>query len=299
MVNKRYRKNLDDLRGLSRIIAQQRVQQETPPFYRMHLETNVPPDEKISPAPFATGDRVQMIRGPQKGMIGKISQVYENGNSVFVDGLGLPERVVMPKQIWFQGQTKPVMAVPKLVPYKDLRLVAKTMTEDGKEEDVIIHSFELEGRYFDEDLNDYRPIRRAVHDKRIVIPWPIEKASKSNSEYATDPTVVEERTFFPQSIIESSIPRAAVSQIRNVYSRYKRERYVRSITEQDFAQAKKRENKMPVTPATKELLEKLAKLPPKKTIPFTKEIEEYISAEMKKGLERRVKEETAALDQYR
>jgi large subunit ribosomal protein L24 len=299
MVSKRFTKRLDDLRGLSRIIAEQRIRYESPPFYKMHLDYNVLPSEKVDPVPFAAGDRVQMIRGPQKGMIGKISQVYESGNAVFVEGLGQPQRVVMPKEIWFQGQTKPVISVPKLVPYKDIRLVAKILNDEGKEEDVVIHSFELSGRYFDKELNNFRPIRRALHDKRIVIPWPIEKVEKSNSTYSTDPSVVEERTFYPQSILESTIPYGAVAQIRNVYSRHKRERYVRPITELDMIYAEKKERKMPIPPATKKLLEDLSKLPPKKTVPFTKEVEEYISAEMKKGLQRRLHEETAALDQYR
>lgn len=299
MVSKRYVKTIQDLKGLGRIIMQQRVLRENPPFYRMYLETEVKKEEVQDPAPFAPGDRVQMVRGPQRGMIGQITMLHKEGNCAFVDGLGENQRIVMPKEVWFQGQTKPVIPVPKLIPYKDLRLVAKIQNDEGKEEDVVIHSFELKGKYFDKNINQYRPIRRAVHDSRIVIPWPIEKAEKSNPIYATDPDVVDERTFYPQSILQSTIPQGAVTQIRNVFSKYKRERYVRPITEVDLVYAREQEPKMPVPPATKKLLEELAKLPAKKTVPFTKDIEQYIAAEIKKGLHKRVTEETAALDQYR
>jgi large subunit ribosomal protein L24 len=184
------------------------------------------------------------------------------------------------------------------VHYKNLRLVTKIKNEDGTEEDVAIHSIKFNGTYYDHHTNTVRPIRRSVHDESIIVPYPRgDPVKPSKSSLATNADVVDERGHFVTSILEPPIPVGALDQIRNPYSKYRRAKDGAKVTAKDLARYKAQE--MPTTPATKKLLEEIAKLPKKPAVEFTKDMESFIGQEVEKGLVKRRSEETAALDAYR
>lgn len=298
MVNARYKRTIDKLAGKAKVAAEARILRNQPPFYQVQLKHRVKESEQIKTLPFVVGDRVQAVRGEDKGKIGIVRSVYAEGNAFLVEGLGKSEKIVLPKEVWFQGQTSPVTNFPSLIKAKDLRLVTKLRNDDGTEEDVAIHSIKFRGKIYDQDTNTFRPIRRAAHDESMIIPYPApaEPLKTSDESMATSADVVDQKTYFPHSLVESPIPMGAVDQFRNIYSRFKRDRYAPKISEEDLARFKKPE--MPITPATKELLAKLADLPPKPSVEFTKETEDFISKEIEKGLEKQKQRATAALGQY-
>ncbi|CAN6674636.1 large ribosomal subunit protein uL24m [Trichomonascus vanleenenianus] len=298
MVNKRYAKTLKDLKGIARKIAEDNQFKHIPPFMQTQYKLEVPEEKMIQDPLFVEGDRVQIIKGKDRGKVGKIHSVFKRGNAVFVEGLGGTTRVVIPKPMWLEGQTKPVVNIPNPIPYENIRLVSQIKDESGKIEDVAVHSFVLEGKYFDQDRNQMMPIRRAKHDKSIIIPYPLppQPLEPSKPELATPADEVDRRTFFPPPILESPVAMAALDQIRNPYSKWNKHKKVRPITEIEAQLFSPPE--MPKTPATKKLLEELAKMPKPKPVEFTKEMEEYIAAEIEKGLTKRAAEETDALKHY-
>lgn len=298
MVNPKFSKRVNDLKGLARVIAEQNMMKSSPPFYQFQLKSNVREEDRVKNMPFVVGDRVQMTRGPDKNKIGIIRALYESGNSYIVEGIGGTERLVLPRELWYEGQNKPVVNFPKPVSYKDLRLVTKVRNEDGTEEDVVIHSLELKGSSYDKHTNQMRPIRRAKHDNSIIIPYPRgEPVKATESDLATPADVVDERTNFVTSILDNPIPIGALNQIRNPYSKYRWLKNAPKLTERDMKWATPKS--MPKTPATKALLEKLAQLPPKHKTPFSKDIENFIGEQIKQGLQKRAGTESKALDQYK
>lgn len=298
MVNRlRYLRQFKDLRGPAKKAAEDLMRKRNPPFFQLQHEITLDERYVIEHPPFVDGDRVQVLKGPDRGKIGKINSVYKQGNSCFVEGLGGTREVVVPKAMWNEGQTTPVIQMPLPIPYDNLRLVSQIKHDDGSVEDVAVHSVTFKGEYYDEDRNCMMPIRRAFHDPSIVIPYPmtVNPIQKSNDSLATQPSVTDKRTFFPPSIVMSPIHISSMDQIRHPYSKWHRDRDSRRITEQEVSLYSAPE--MPVTPATKKLLQEVAKLK-KPRVEFTKEMEEYISSEVEKGLNKRLKEETAALENY-
>jgi large subunit ribosomal protein L24 len=112
MVNAKYSKTLNDLKGVAKVIARQNMFKGSPPFYQFQIKHDVKESERIDQLPFVVGDRVQMIRGPEKNKIGIIRSVYKNGNAYMVEGVGGTEKIVLPKELWSQGQSKAVVSLP-------------------------------------------------------------------------------------------------------------------------------------------------------------------------------------------
>ncbi|ANB11336.1 mitochondrial 54S ribosomal protein YmL40 [Sugiyamaella lignohabitans] len=300
MVNPKFSRSIKDLKGMAKVIAERNMEKASPAFFRFQSKYQVKEVARLKndELPFVVGDRVQMIRGPERNKIGIIRAIYDNGNAYMIEGLGGSEKFVLPRELWSEGHSKPVVTVPTPVHYKNLRLVTKIKEEDGTEQDVAIHSIKYEGTYFDHHTNSVRKIRRAAHDSSIVIPYPRGEPVKPSKEMlATPADVADERTHFVTSILDSPVPIGAMDQIRNPYSRFRRIKDGAKVTAQDLR--KLAPKTMPHSPATKKLLESLAQLPKKHTVPFTKDIESFIGHEVEKGLQKRVAEETAALASYK
>lgn len=285
--------------GPARKVFEDRLYKHHPPFLQLQMNYNVPEKEVIDPPPFVEGDRVQLTTGPEKGKIGTVHSVYKDGNCVFVEGLGGTTSVVIPRSMWLQGQNKPYANIPNPIKYDKLRLVSQVKNEDGTVEDVAIHSVSFSGTTYDKERNKIMPVRRAKHDPSIIIPYPLppDPVKPSDEKYATAPDVVRERTFYPPSLAQGPIPTGALDQIRNPHSKWHKDRDARKISEREARKFNPPE--MPQNPATRELLRKLAQLPKPEPTKFTKEIEDYISTEIEKGLNKRAKEEAEAIKMYK
>ncbi|KAF5100509.1 hypothetical protein D0Z00_001237 [Geotrichum galactomycetum] len=282
---------------------QKNMLRKFPDFYTHQIKSHV--DEslrlKANEWKYMAGDRVQILSGPEKGRIGKIAAILKESNAVSVEGLGGTSRILIPPQAFYEGQTRPIVDAPNAIPVSNIRLVATVKEENGTEKDVAVHSVSLEGEYYDADYNQFLPVRKLTHDRSVEIPWPRPAKPLAESEFATRADVVEERTFFPKSVLEPPLPPAAVSQIRNPYSRFKRRPV---ITAEDLHEMTV--PVMPLTPGKKKYLaavEALKKETEPKKVKIVdpakkKEIEDFIGAEIQKGLQKRLIEEKAALQQY-
>jgi large subunit ribosomal protein L24 len=299
MTNGRYVRKLKDLKGPAKKIAEDNMFKHNPPFLQAQINYTVREEERLKHAPFVEGDRVQVVSGKERGKVGTVHSVYKDGNCCFVEGLGGTTKMVLPRTMWLEGQSKPVTNVPNPIPYDNLRLVSTIKKEDGSTEDVAVHSIIFKGNYYDPDRNEKLPIRRAKHNPSMVIPYPVPPTplKESNPEIATPASAVEERTFFPASLHDMPIKIGALDQIRNPHSKWRKHKDSRRITakEADYYSPPK----MPANPSTKKLLQELAKVPKPQRPEFNKEIEDFISQEIEKGLQKRASQETEALNNYK
>lgn len=274
---------------------------------QLPLASRLPIDEIVEPAkwldelPFTVGDRVQIISGPHKDKIGRIVDRLGYGNAFRIEGIS-SKLAIIPVEAQL-SDTEPVFNMPDSFDYKNLRLVSTIQGADGKNEDVAIHSVSLGRRKVYDSLgNRYIKERFATHDPSIVIPWPSNQPEKVDTEnpnkacFATQGEDVEARTYFPASIRDGPLPLYAVSQVTNVYSKHKRHRYAPRVTEEDLARTA--DPVMPQPPKTKELLRKLREMPRPDLAQFSPEVEEFLGARIKAGLEKRKVKEIENWKQY-
>lgn len=301
MVNPRYIKQLRNLRGKEffksvKLTQGSRAEGTEIPEAAILEPSKRLPDQEM---PFMRGDRVQIRSGPDKGKVGYIIDRYPNlGNAFYVAGVGTLKLInpVENKALGDPDQYEPVVDNYKVFDYEDLRLVSKIKNENGKDEDVVIHSLALGPEEYDPLSNTHIRRRFAKHDPHLVIPWPTEKVKAVEGAETTNATYADLRTHFVPSALESPIPIGAVDQITNPNNRFKRGRYAPKITAAQLARSQP--PTMPLPPKTRKLLADLEAMPKPAPVEFTPEMAEFIEAEVKKGLARRATKEAEALKTY-
>lgn len=200
---------------------------------------------------FLPGDRVVIINGDKRGNICKIKQHNQMNNGYLLDENGPSKEAVIPKDFWAEGQTSFVSHIPQLVKREDIRLIADIEDTEikGKFNTVVIRDVEFKGSYYDEHYKKVLPYRYVRGSKNLIIPWPTpsleDKKTGSVEKLSTSPEIVREQTYWVNSLVKNSIPRNAISTIRNVHSKYRR----RSIARSDLV--KLVAPKMPLTETKK------------------------------------------------
>lgn len=276
--------------------------------------TFITQDEQIGDDkwPIKIGDRVQvMTPNPEasddKFKVGKVTALARETNGVYVDGLGGTVKTIIPPQGFFENQKNPVIDLPRPIPIKNVRLVVSTREENPEtgvmeEKDLAVHSLTIDAnnKYYDEDYNEFLPKRTLRHDPDTEIPWPRPEKplAASPGELTTSAELSSLRTWFPKSLLEPPVPLAAVSQIRNPYSKFKRNARVHYVVPEEEAQRVL--SKMPTMPVPKEkkeytrmFKEAVEKARPKApTQEELAEIQNFIGLAIEQGLEkRRIEEE--------
>lgn len=301
MVNQRYIKQLKNLRGKEFFKSVKLTQGSRAAGTEIPEAAIVEPSKRLASKqlPFMRGDRVQIRSGPDKGKVGLIIDRYPNlGNAFYVAGVGSLKLInpIENKSMGDPDQYEPVVDNYKVFDYEDLRLVSKIKNEQGQDEDVVIHSLELGPEEYDSLSNTHLRRRFAKHDPQLVIPWPTTKVKPIEGAETTNATYADLRTYFVPSALESPLPIGAVDQITNVNNRYKRDRYAPKITAAQLERSMPPQ--MPLPPKTRKLLADLEAMPKPAPAVFTPQMQEFIGAEIKKGLERRATKEAAALKTY-
>lgn len=268
--------------------------------------------------PIKIGDRVQvMTPNPDvpddKFKVGKVTALARETNGVYVDGLGGTIKTIIPPQGFFENQKTPVIDLPRPVPIKNIRLVVSTREENPEtgaieEKDLAVHSVEIDAKnkYYDADYNQFLPRRTLRHDLDTEIPWPRPEKplAPSSGPLTTNSELSARRTWFPQSLLEPPVPAGALSQIRNPYSKFKRNTRVHYTVSQEEAQrVLAKMPKMPV-PKQKKEYQRMFKDAMEKARPkaLTKEelaeIENFVGVAIEDGLEKRRIEEEKHYQMY-
>lgn len=159
------------------------------------------------------GDTVMLTRGKYSGTITKVIALQKETNRVFVEN-SETKRVVVPKQYWQPGQTSHIIDYPLPQHPYDLKVVGTLVNEDGTEKKIAADKLVFKGEYWDEDYKKMMPYRRVKYNENIIIPWP-RPEPKEDCDYSTSQELVEERTFFPNSIVFSDSPSDLLTSMRN------------------------------------------------------------------------------------
>lgn len=191
---------------------------------------------------FLPGDRVVIVRGDHRGNVCVIKGRDEHTNGYLLDDNGPTKQVVVPKEYWQEGQTSHVVAIPRTMCQKDLRLVADIEDEGnpGQIKTVAIQNVVFKGKYYDEDYKKILPYRCVYGQTDLVIPWPRPEPVEDGN-LGTTPEVTREQTFWVDTAARNPIPRNAFLTIRNPHSKYRRGK----ITARDLEYLVK--PKMPLT----------------------------------------------------
>jgi len=66
------------------------------------------------------GDKVKMIKGKDRGKVGKVIKVFPRENKVIVEGLNLVKKHLKPRR---EGQKGEIVSLPRKVPASNVMLV--------------------------------------------------------------------------------------------------------------------------------------------------------------------------------
>lgn len=221
-----------------------------PEFMQQELP-NVDPKDRFNSVKdwmFMPGDRVLVVRGETSGNITTVREHVSQVNGYLLGENGPTRDVPIPQQFWMDGQKSHMTPVPRTVSRNDLRLVADIDDPDrpGHTKIVAVRGIEFRGSYYDANYKRMMPVRCVAGRPELVIPWPKPEAVK-DGDLATDPEQAREQTFWVDSLIQSSIPRAAFSTIRNSKSKFRRGK----LTAKDIARLIA--PKMPLTDVEKKI----------------------------------------------
>lgn len=150
------------------------------------------------------GDTVMITKGKYSGTVTKVVALQNETNRVFLEH-SETKRVAVPKQYWQPGQTSHIIDYPLPQHPKDLKVVGTLVEEDGTEKKIAADKLVFSGEYWDEDYKKMMPYRRVKYNENIIIPWPRPEPVQ-DCAYSTSGELVEERTFFPNSIVFSDSP---------------------------------------------------------------------------------------------
>ncbi|KAI0552743.1 hypothetical protein F4679DRAFT_49093 [Xylaria curta] len=167
----------------------------------------------------AVGDRVVLLDGPDKGRIGKISDISHRTAEVTVKDLN-KSNILIPPYLR-DDHNPPAINIELPLPISAVRLVHPiTDPATGKTRDVIINQLVHRGLVVDRQT-DKRRWDRVVPGLNISIPWPVkEEPEIPDNTVDTMRIDVEEKTFVP-TLLRPPMPEAVVDELRNKYSRFR------------------------------------------------------------------------------
>ncbi|KAI1745354.1 hypothetical protein F4680DRAFT_401966 [Xylaria scruposa] len=167
----------------------------------------------------AVGDRVVLLDGPDKGRIGKISDITHAKAEVTVKDLNKSNILIA--EYLRDANTPPAISFEVPLPISAVRLVHPiTDPATGKTQDVIINQLVHKGLVTDRQTGKRR-WDRVVPGLNISIPWPVkEEPDIPDNKVDTMRIDVEEKTFVP-TLLRPPMPEAVVDELRNKYSRFR------------------------------------------------------------------------------
>ncbi|TKX18492.1 hypothetical protein C1H76_9281 [Elsinoe australis] len=172
---------------------------------------------------FAVGDRVVLLKGADKGKIGKVKSVETERQIVEVEGLNRFNYVV-PE--WMAQEDKqnytPTVYSERAILWDDVKLVTRVTDQAGLTRDVVVEQMEIrKGKGKDADQRGERWIPGL--EKRIA--WPDknktpEEAEAEDTDSDTLRLTVDEATFTP-TLQRPPMPPSVLDELRGKYSKFR------------------------------------------------------------------------------
>lgn len=213
--SKRYGRELSRYPHYIRKMFEQMQERSQLPAFRSPFRQVDSKQRYIKPQQWGVqpGDTVLITKGKYAGSTSKVVALQNETNRVFIEH-SETKRVVVPKEFWQPGQTSHIIDYPLPVHPKYLKVVGTIVNEDGTEKKIAADKLVFKGEYWDEDYKKMMPYRRVKYNENIIIPWPRPEPVE-DCEYSTSEELVEERTFFPNSIVFSDSPVDLLKSMRH------------------------------------------------------------------------------------
>ncbi|KAF2166806.1 hypothetical protein M409DRAFT_66375 [Zasmidium cellare ATCC 36951] len=190
------------------------------------------------------GDRVVMLKGRDRGRIGRVRSVDPKTVAVSVEGLNLVD-ISIPEWLKQENQNDRDMATQaRSVPLEDVKLVYPLPDpKTGAHRDVIIDRLLPVNRHWDKNLKEWDDGDRVIPGTNMLIPWP-EKADPDYEDHESDSLriSVEEQTFRP-FLIRPPMPLSVIDELRGKYSRFRTRHDYDYVVKKEMQEAKESDRK--------------------------------------------------------
>ncbi|EAA27526.2 hypothetical protein GE21DRAFT_3502 [Neurospora crassa] len=199
----------------------------------------------------APGDRVVVIEGHHKDLIGTIEKLNTRNMTVEIQSEKLKTNTTVP-QFMQNDADKPVTQIYARLPISSVRLVHPLKDpQTGEYRDVIIRELRPRNIVHDRPTRT-RSMRRFVPGENIIIPWPKQEPIKREDQPADTLRIdVDEKTFVP-TLFRPPAPQQVLDELRNKYSifrtRHTPEYIAKKEQEEQEKEAKKSAAKAMLTP---------------------------------------------------
>lgn len=182
------------------------------------------------------GDRVVVIRGREKGKIGRISVLDEDRGAVKIKDVNMGD-VHLPEWAQEENGANAMQSTEFQILVEDVRLVYPLPNEEtGVPEDVVIDRLERVNEQWDAVKREWDAGERAIPGTNTLIPWP-EKVDGDEQDHEEDTLriSVEEETFRPY-LMNPPMPMTVIDELRSKYSKF------RTRHDWDYVQKKEAED---------------------------------------------------------
>ena len=193
----------------------------------IHMYDMTLPDREPEKRPewyhITEGDRVVIMRGRDRGRIGRVSELNKAKVMVRVKNLNM---IDVELSQWMLDTHAPeeqnIQATPQLISLDDVKLVYPLPDpQTGTPRDVVIERLECINRKFDKHKREWDDGDRVIPGMDMIIPWP-EKAEPryEDNEDDTLRLSAEERTIRP-FLLHAPMPLSVIDELRGKYSRFR------------------------------------------------------------------------------
>ncbi|KAK3345437.1 hypothetical protein B0H65DRAFT_206044 [Neurospora tetraspora] len=199
----------------------------------------------------APGDRVVVIEGHHKDLIGTIEKLNTRNMTVEIQAEKLKTNTTVPN-FMMEGSDKPVTQIYARLPISSVRLVHPLKDpQTGEYRDVIIRELRPRDIVHDRPTRT-RSMRRFVPGENIIIPWPKQEPIKREDQPADTLRIdLDEKTYVP-TLFRPPAPQQVLDELRNKYSifrtRHTPEYIAQKEQEEQEKEAKKSAAKAMLTP---------------------------------------------------
>ncbi|EEQ28271.1 hypothetical protein McanMca71_006554 [Microsporum canis] len=183
----------------------------------------VPESKRVKYVTLAPGDRVCMVRGRDKGKIGKVLQVDEESQSVTVEGVNMFDVEFPSFALAGDNDKRPYRPYPVPNSFDDVRLVVPLQDPvTNTVKDVVVKHAYGAGPFLDRPYGSTTPRHtRYISGLDIEIPWPeTEEPDFKDHPIDTLQIEVEDKTYIP-SLQTYPMPSTVIDELRNKYSKFR------------------------------------------------------------------------------
>ncbi|KAI9715957.1 MAG: hypothetical protein M1812_005591 [Candelaria pacifica] len=201
----------------------------------------IPEEKRIEFWNIVERDRVVIIKGRDKGSIGRIKEVYKKSEEVIVEGLNMVD-VIVPDYAKAEQDQRPIIPLEAAIPLSSVRLVFPLQDEQtGVKRDVIVKEIANKNPKHQRD-GTRTSWSRYIPGLNVTIPWPKRPKEERKNTYDVDTLRInfEAETWVP-SLISPPMPLSVIDELRNKYSIFRDRHdpeYIRKKEEEDQAAMK-------------------------------------------------------------